>query len=174
MSSFDLRDPDRFTTAAIGPPGERVFYLQGVEGTEVVTLRLEKQQVAALAQYLRGVLSDLPIVADDERPTEFELVEPAVAEWLVGTMAVAYDQADDRIVLQADELLDEDAVEEAAEEAAEEGSHARFRLTRAQVLAFCDHAEGVVASGRPPCPICGRPMDPDGHICPRSNGHLHS
>ncbi|HYF46921.1 MAG TPA: DUF3090 family protein, partial [Acidimicrobiales bacterium] len=73
MSDFDLRQPDRFTTGAIGEPGSRVFYLQAVEGAEVVSLRLEKQQVAALAQYLQGILSDLPVVAEDELPTELAL-----------------------------------------------------------------------------------------------------
>jgi uncharacterized repeat protein (TIGR03847 family) len=86
-----------------------------------------------------------------------------VAEWVVGTLSVAYDDAEDRIVLQADELVDE--------EAGEVPSTARFHLTRAQVVAYCAHAEQLVASGRPPCPICGQPMDPEGHVCPRSNGH---
>jgi uncharacterized repeat protein (TIGR03847 family) len=163
MSDFDLEQPDRFTAGAVGEPGARVFYLQAAQGAAVVSLRLEKQQVAALAQYLLGVLSDLPVVTPDELPTELDLVEPVVPEWVVGTLSVAYDDAQDRIVLQADELVDE--------EAGEEGGHARFHLTRAQVVAYCNHAEDLVASGRPPCPICGQPMDPDGHVCPRSNGH---
>ncbi len=163
MSDFDLRQPDRFTAGAVGEPGARVFYLQAVEGANVVSLRLEKQQVAALAQYLMGILADLPVVPETERPSDLALVEPVPPEWVVGTLSVAYDDGEDRIVLQADELVDE--------EAGEEGSHARFHLTRAQVVAYCEHAEGLVASGRPPCPICGQPMDPEGHVCPRSNGH---
>jgi uncharacterized repeat protein (TIGR03847 family) len=145
MSDFDLREPDRFTAGAVGEPGSRVFFLQAVEGTQVVSLRLEKQQVGALGQYLEGVLSDLPVVTPDELPIDLDLVEPVVAEWIVGTLAVAYDGAVDRVVLQADELVDEEA--------------------------FCAHAEELVAAGRPPCPICGQPLDPDGHVCPRSNGH---
>jgi uncharacterized repeat protein (TIGR03847 family) len=162
MSTFDLREPDRFTAGAVGQPGARVFFLQAVEGTQVVSLRLEKQQVGALGQYLQGVLGDLPVVPVTERPADMDLVEPVVAEWVVGTLGVAYDTEADRIVLQADELVDEDE---------EDGGLARFHLTRAQVVAFCEHAETLVAAGRPPCPICGQPMDPDGHVCPRSNGH---
>ncbi len=165
MSTFDLRDPDRFTAGAVGEPGARVFFLQAVEGTQVVSLRLEKQQVGALGQYLQGVLNDLPVVPVTERPSDMELVEPVVAEWVVGTLGVAYDTEADRIVLQADELVDED------EEDDEDVGLARFHLTRAQVVAFCEHAESLVAAGRPPCPICGQPMDPAGHVCPRSNGH---
>ena len=162
MSTFDLREPDRFTAGAVGEPGARVFFLQAVEGTQVVSLRLEKQQVGALGQYLQGVLNDLPVVPVTERPSNMDLVEPVVAEWVVGTLGVAYDTEADRIVLQADELVDEDE---------EDGGLARFHLTRAQVVAFCEHAESLVAAGRPPCPICGQPMDPAGHVCPRSNGH---
>ncbi len=162
MSTFDLREPDRFTAGAVGEPGARVFFLQAVEGTQVVSLRLEKQQVGALGQYLQGVLGDLPVVPVTERPADMDLVEPVVAEWVVGTLGVAYDTEADRIVLQADELVDEDE---------EDGGLARFHLTRAQVVAFCEQAETLVAAGRPPCPICGQPMDPDGHVCPRSNGH---
>jgi len=163
VSDFDLRQPDRFTAGTEGEPGARIFYLQAVEGSSVVSLRLEKQQVAALAQYLRGILSDLPVVPEAELPTELDLVEPVLPEWVVGTLSVAYDDTDDRIILQAEELVDE--------EAGEEPGHARFHLTRAQVVAYCQRAEELVASGRPPCPICGQPMDPDGHVCPRSNGH---
>ncbi len=162
MSTFDLREPDRFTAGAVGEPGARVFFLQAVEGTQVVSLRLEKQQVGALGQYLQGVLNDLPVVPVTERPSDMDLVEPVVAEWVVGTLGVAYDTEADRIVLQADELVDQDD---------EDAGLARFHLTRAQVVAFCEHADSLVAAGRPPCPICGQPMDPDGHVCPRSNGH---
>ena len=164
MSTFDLREPDRFTAGAVGEPGARVFFLQAVEGTQVVSLRLEKQQVGALGQYLQGVLNDLPVVPVTERPSDMDLVEPVVAEWVVGTLGVAYDTEADRIVLQADELVD-------ADEEDEDAGLARFPLTRAQVVAFCEHADSLVAAGRPPCPICGQPMDPDGHVCPRSNGH---
>ena len=165
MSTFDLREPDRFTAGAVGEPGARVFFLQAVEGTQVVSLRLEKQQVGALGQYLQGVLDDLPVVPVTERPSDMDLVEPVVAEWVVGTLGVAYDTEADRIVLQADELVDQDDEDE------EDAGLARFHLTRAQVVAFCEHADSLVAAGRPPCPICGQPMDPDGHVCPRSNGH---
>ena len=165
MSTFDLREPDRFTAGAVGEPGARVFFLQAVEGTQVVSLRLEKQQVGALGQYLQGVLNDLPVVPVTERPSDMDLVEPVVAEWVVGTLGVAYATEAARIVRQADERVDGDDEDE------EEAGLARFHLTRAQVVAFCEHADSLVAAGRPPCPICGQPMDPDGHVCPRSNGH---
>lgn len=163
-SSFDLR-PDRFAAGAVGPPGRRVFYLQAVAGDQVVTLRLEKQQVAALAEYLGGILADLP-------PTEAgvgehaELVEPALEEWVVGSLGVAYEDSEDRILIVAEELLLDERDEPAGPPAV-----ARFHLTRPQVAAFIERAAALVRAGRPRCRICGRPMDPDGHTCPRSNGH---
>jgi uncharacterized repeat protein (TIGR03847 family) len=29
----------------------------------------------------------------------------------------------------------------------------------------------LVEAGRPLCPLCGGPLDPQGHDCPRTNGH---
>jgi uncharacterized repeat protein (TIGR03847 family) len=163
--------PDRFTTGTVGPPGARTFFLQAVQGGDLVSLKLEKQQVGALAQYLRGVLGDLPVVPLAERPTDLELVEPVLAAFVVGTLGVAYDQDADRIVLQADELVvdDDDDDDPLVEEILATGEHARFHLTRAQVIAFCDRADALVAAGRTPCPVCGQPMDPAGHACPRNN-----
>ncbi|HYD10214.1 MAG TPA: DUF3090 family protein, partial [Acidimicrobiales bacterium] len=127
---FDLPDVDRFTAGTVGPPGSRVFYLQAMAGGEVVTLRLEKQQVGALAQYLAELLHDLPSPADDEVPTDLELVEPVQERWIVGQLGVVFDESRDRMVVRADELVAEDEEDEATP------GMARFALTRGQVQAF--------------------------------------
>ncbi len=158
-SSFEMRDVDVLTTGAIGVPGRRVFYLQARQGDHVVSLRLEKTQVAALVTYLDALLSDLP--APEDLPTDLELVEPLVAEWVVGSLGVSYDEEADRIVLLAEELVEE----------GEEGASARITATRAQIAALAVHGAAVVAAGRPPCPLCGQPLDPEGHMCVRLNGH---
>ena len=166
-ASFELADVDRFTATAVGPPGGRVFYLQGVAAGQVVTLRLEKAQVAALAGYLAELLADLPTPSPDELPNELDPIEPLVAEWVVGQLGVAFDESRDRLVIRADEVVPDDAEEGG------EGGHgsARFALTRPQVAAFVVHAAGLVAAGRPPCPLCRRPLDPEGHVCIKTNGH---
>lgn len=181
-SSFDL-EPDRFLPGTVGPPGQRVFYLQAVEGTHVVSLRLEKQQVAALAEYLAGILHDLPNF-DWPEPDDATLAQPVVPEWVVGALAVAYQEDEDRVVVVAEELVPDDEGED--EGPATPGdipgdipgladgpppATARFRLTRPQVAMFIRHGAHLVMAGRPLCPICGLPMNPDGHNCPRSNGH---
>lgn len=162
---FDLPDVDRFTAGAVGQPGSRVFYLQAVAGGEVVTLRLEKRQVAALAQYLAELLHDLPSPADAEIPTDLDLVEPVQEAWIVGQLGVVFDETRDRMVVRADEIAVEDDDDETTL------GMARFGLTRAQVQAFVIHAATLVSSGRPPCPLCGRPIDPEGHMCIKTNGH---
>ncbi len=161
--SYDLEDPDHFTAGAIGPPGQRVFYLQGRHGRTLVTLRCEKEQVRALADYLAKLLARLP-EAEGPAPGDPALLEPVEEEWIIGALGAGYDQARDRIVLEARELIEEETSEEAAV--------ARFRLSRAQATAFVERAQALVRAGRPVCPVCSQPKDPAGHVCPRSNGYL--
>lgn len=160
-TSFEIPEVDLLTTGAVGPPGQRVFFIQARHDDQVVSLRLEKAQVAALIGHLGVVMADLPPPGD--LPTELDLVEPVVAEWVVGSMGVTYDEDDDRIILVAEEFLDEEADEEPA--------RAVIRATREQVVAFSLHGASVVEAGRPPCPLCGQPLDPEGHVCIRLNGH---
>jgi uncharacterized repeat protein (TIGR03847 family) len=159
VSSFDLSSPDVFTTGTIGPPGERVFYLQARENELVITVRCEKQQVAALADYFSGLLDDLEPTPYGVAAGELQLTEPFEEVWTVGPIGVAYDEPADRIVVVLEELVDEDM----------EGASIKVRLSRAQVWAFVGHARQLVSAGRPPCRFCGLPLDADGHACPRMN-----
>ena len=165
---FELSELDRFTAGAVGPPGERVFYLQARAGAAVVSLRLEKTQVAALAEYLAQLLADLPAPETEEIPDDLELVEPVVAEWIVGRIGVVFDSDRDRLLLELKEVEEE---EESETGPSDELGVARFSLTRPQMAAFVVRAATVVAAGRPPCPLCGRPLDPSGHMCIKTNGH---
>jgi uncharacterized repeat protein (TIGR03847 family) len=169
-SSFELH-PDRFVAGTVGPAGERVFYVQAIEDVTVVSLRLEKQQVAALAEYLAGILADLP-APEELVVSDTELVEPVIAEWVVGSLAVAYEESEDRVLIVAEELVAEDGDEDEELSSLDVApSIARFHVTRSQVAYFVRHAIEVVMAGRPACPLCGRPMDPEGHMCPKTNGH---
>ncbi|HLI23979.1 MAG TPA: DUF3090 family protein [Acidimicrobiales bacterium] len=163
-ASFELPSVDRFTVGAIGPPGQRTFYLQARLGDQVVSLKMEKQQVGALAQLLDELLEDLPAVGP--LPSDLELEEPVLAEWAVGTIQLAYDTGGDRVVLLVEEA--EAAGEGEAEPA---GGMARLAVTREQAAAVARHGSELVASGRPRCPLCGFPVNADGHSCPRTNGH---
>lgn len=163
-TSFEFDDVDILTTGTIGKPGQRVFYLQVRAQGSVTSFRLEKGQVAALAEHLARALADLPS-ADPVR-ADMDLVEPIVAEWVVGDMGLGHDEEGDRLVVIAQELVPED--DPIAER---DPASARFVLTREQAGAFVAQAVSVVAAGRPRCKLCGQPKDPDGHVCPRHNGH---
>ena len=173
--SFDLTSPHHFTPGTIGEPGQRVFFVQAAEGATTVTLKVEKTQVAALAQYMAELLADLPPVPDDELPFDLELLEPVVAEWVVGTIGVAFDENRDRMVVTFQELQ---VVEESddpllVDDVDAAGSLATVVVTRPQAMGFVRRAAELVSSGRPPCTLCGRPLDPEGHVCIKTNGHLH-
>lgn len=156
---MDLGELDRFTVGTEGPVGRRVFLVQCRSGGTLLTLKAEKQQVSVLAEYLGRVLKDLD--RPEDLPEDLELEDPTEPHWVVGTLGVTYDESIDRIVLVAEELVAED----------EEGDMARFSVTRAQAAAFAIRATSLVEAGRPPCPLCGLPLDPSGHRCPRTNGH---
>jgi uncharacterized repeat protein (TIGR03847 family) len=161
--SFDLETPDHFTAGTVGPVGERVFYLQARQQRRLVTLKCEKGQVKALGEYLSRLLGPLR-PAPDDIGGECDLVEPVTPAWVIGTLGVGYDEARDRIVVVASEAVEEDSGEEPA--------RARFHIARSQAAAFVRRARELMEAGRPPCPLCNLPLDPTGHVCPRSNGHL--
>jgi len=170
VTSYDLPSPDVLTAGTIGPPGQRVFFLQVKDDALVVTLKCEKQQVAALAEYLGGLLDDLEPAPFGVSPADLELSEPVEPIWTVGTIGVAYDEPADRIVIVMEELTDLPDEPDLDDPLFEPTSASvRVRLTRAQAQAFVRHGRQLVASGRPPCRFCGLPIDPEGHPCPRMN-----
>ena len=163
-ASYDLERPDHFTAGAVGPPGQRVFYLQAREGRTLVTLKSEKEQVRALGEYLSTLLERVPD-AGDGPVKNLALVEPLEEAWAVGTIGVGYDETSRRVVVVLTGVVEEEG---------DEAPSARFALTRAQAAAFVNRAQELMRGGRPICPMCSGAIDPGGHACPRSNGHVVS
>lgn len=158
---MDLGDLSAFSVQAVGEVGRRRFQLVCTSGDVTLVVKVEKQQVRVLAEYLERLLADLPgddVPAGADEPPADDGPDP---HWVVGTLGVSYDEVADRIVIVAEELVGEE----------EEGDVARCTITRPQAKAFAARAAALVAAGRPPCPICGLPLDPAGHECPRTNGH---
>ncbi|MGH9121762.1 MAG: DUF3090 family protein [Acidimicrobiales bacterium] len=160
-SSFEL-SPEWVTVGTVGPAGHRTFYIQASEGDRLVTLRLEKLQVGAVADLLEELLRDRPAVpAGGDAPG---LREPVLAEWVVGNIQMSYDASVDRVVMVAEELTAEDEDDSS-------GAVARIAMTPAQAGGLVKWGRDLVGSGRAICELCGYPMDTEGHSCPKANGN---
>jgi uncharacterized repeat protein (TIGR03847 family) len=161
--SFDLPRVHHLTVGTVGEPGHRTFYLQARQDDQLVTLKIEKQQVRALAEkLLQLVRESLPIAAPAP-----ELVEPVLAEWPVGALRILDDRDGDQIILMVEEIAE---INEEGEPV-ETGGLARFGATRTQIAALARRGMELVEAGRPLCPLCGFPLDSEGHACPRTNGN---
>jgi uncharacterized repeat protein (TIGR03847 family) len=171
--NIELRPVDHITTDAIGPPGKRVFYLQASQGEQQVTLIVEKAQVQSLAVGVEEFLDDLrqrqpDVGTADAGYSEYEmkLRKPIDPAFRVGQLGIGYDEEGDMMVLVAREIeLESGQLEEA--------SVARFWCTRSQMRSMCAWGLEVASRGRPICGNCGQPIDPEGHFCPKRNGHKH-
>ncbi len=177
---FVFDPPDRFVAGTVGQPGDRTFYLQATGGGRTVSVALEKVQVQVLAERLgelleevrrRGV-GEVPVVAPRELEDTAPLDAPVEEEFRVSTMGLAWDGEDARVVVEALAPTDDEEAEVEPLSDSEEGPDTlRVRITAEAAQAFITRAQRVVAAGRPPCPLCSLPLDPEGHICPRQNGH---
>jgi uncharacterized repeat protein (TIGR03847 family) len=199
--------PDRFVAGAIGEPGDRAFFLQAREGRRVVSVALEKVQVAVLAERLGALLEELgrrgvPEVTVDalsepgeagelgeagergELDPEIGLAdagddlgtldEPLNEAFRAGSLTLGWDGGAGRVLVEA-RAQDEDGEAIDPDEDDDEDEDGpdllRVRMTAAAARGFVERAARVVAGGRPPCPLCGAPLAPPVHICPRRNGH---
>ncbi len=170
--------PERFVAGTIGEPGNRTFFLQAREAGRIVSVALEKVQVAVLAQRLTEMLDELDrrgvegadadgVTDTDPRPLD----EPINEVFRVGTLTLGWDTQDDLVLLEAREQTGDEDEDEDDDESEDGPDLLRVRITATAARAFVARAVRVIASGRPPCPLCGEPLDPQGHLCPRRNGH---
>jgi uncharacterized repeat protein (TIGR03847 family) len=179
---FAFEPPERFVAGTVGPPGERTFFLQARGGGRLVTVALEKVQVALLAEKLDELLVEahrrfgVELPPADPTPADNEPLEtPLDEEFRVGTLGLAFDVDTATVVIEAIAVgegeTEEEEEEDDEDEIAVDRDRLRVRLTPQAARAFIDRARKVVASGRPPCPLCGQPLDASGHLCPRHNGY---
>lgn len=160
---------DFITVGTIGPPGQRVFHLQFGRESDLMTLTLEKEQSAALADSITTMLEEIEerfkVYTAEAIPgkRDMELREPILPAFRIAQMGLGYDVEQDQVVLIMNELqLEDDPAEQRV---------VRVAASRDLMRALVEQVRDVVAGGRPICGNCGRPIDPDGHFCPKSNGH---
>jgi uncharacterized repeat protein (TIGR03847 family) len=183
--------PDRFVAGTVGEPGDRTFFLQAREGGRIVSIALEKVQVAVLAERLGALLDELDlrgiaaatetpaaeaVAADDDADLDSApLDEPLNEAFRAGSLTLGWDGGAERVLVEAraqdadGEAIDPDEDDDEDEDGPD---LLRVRMTAAAARSFVARAANVVSAGRPPCPLCGAPLDPLGHICPRRNGHF--
>lgn len=170
---IDLQPVSHITTDAIGQPGKRVFYIQGWQEERTITLIVDKIQIQSLAigleQFLTEIYErypDLPQAPGEYVEDNMHIHPPVDPLFRTGELGLGYDNENDLVVLIAREML-------AEEQDPSEANVVRYWCTREQIRALCHWGMEVAARGRPTCPQCGQPMDPEGHFCPKKNGHKH-
>jgi len=185
VHSFD--PPERFVAGTVGEPGQRTFFLQAREGTRIVSVSLEKQQVAALAERVDQLLDELmraapdklliPAIAPRGTSDKQPLEQPIEEEFRAGTMTLSWDGGDERVVIEVfpfteAAVVSPEQLEEGLEDLLEPEPDEILlvRLPAAAARSFVERARTVVGAGRPDCPFCGEPLDPAGHLCVRANG----
>lgn len=175
-----FRKPDRFVTGTVGEPGDRTFYLQASEDVRTISVAIEKQQVAVLAERLGSLLEEVAnrFGADIPEDAPAELVDvdplevPLEEEFRVGTMGLGWDADSSAVVIELLAITEGEVDETVVLDDTDEGPDAvRVFLSPVAARAFAERADRVINAGRRPCPLCAEPLDPAGHICPRQNGY---
>jgi uncharacterized repeat protein (TIGR03847 family) len=170
---FIFDEPDRFVAGTIGEPGDRAFFLQARKGGALVSVGLEKVQVAALAQRLDDLLDAVEAPSDGSSADDRGLEEPVVELFRVGAMALAWDAESEAVVIEAQTPTEDGEYVELPDDADDGPDLLRVRIGPGEARGFVRRAEALVGAGRPACPFCGQPLDPQGHFCPRGNGQLN-
>lgn len=165
--SFLFDSVDRFVAGTVGAPGERAFFIQAKSRTRLVTVALEKAQVSALAQRLEMVVKDLrkngiSSHISSETRDDAALDSPIEPEFEVGAISMTWDETQSLMIIELFEITSEDEEPE---------NCLRVQLNLSECDAFVKRSNALINSGRPPCPFCGIPIDPQSHLCPRANGY---
>jgi uncharacterized repeat protein (TIGR03847 family) len=169
---MELGPVDRITADAVGPPGERIFYLQARRGGDLVTVIVEKEQVQLLAASVLDLLERLDIetgTGPDEDAMALE--EPLEPRWRAGRLSIGFDEERGLFVLEVDEYQPELEGDDPEVLLGDQPEQLRLLATTEQMFALSRHGATVAERGRPRCQFCGNPLDPEGHACPAMNGH---
>lgn len=165
--SFLFESVERFVAGTVGQPGERAFFIQARHGNRLVTVAVEKLQVAALAERLEFVINDfrkndlsirLLTSEIDDAPLEL----PIESEFEVGSISISWDESKKMMSIELLEVVIDEI---------ETPNTLKVQLSISMCSAFIKRSKALIAAGRLPCPFCGIAIDPQGHLCPRANGY---
>ena len=190
MPEIEFDPVDAIAAGAVGVPGQRAFYIQATKDGKVLSVLVEKEQVAVLADRIQVLLDQVASQFPGEgighpagASSASEIVGDPVPLFRAVAIGIGFDPGRRLVVLElherpvrdADDDEDDDDEDEPspelpAEEEAE-GYLARLYATPDQIRAMATGGQAAVAAGRPPCPLCGNPLDREGHMCPKLNGH---
>lgn len=165
---YEFTKPERFVAGTVGEPGERAFYLQIRSSSRLFSVAVEKAQVQAITSRLEVMIAEIrksnPLIPSEKLPTDDAPLEsPIDSEFQIGAMSLAWDEDSKLIAVELFELEDD--------EEDSEGEVVVINISLAMALAFSVRSKALVNAGRLPCPFCGIPIDPRGHLCPRANGY---
>ena len=165
---YEFTTPERFVAGTVGEPGERAFYLQIRSNARLFSVAVEKAQVQAISARLEVMIAEIrksnPLMIIEKLPIDDAPLEsPIDAEFQIGAISLACDEESTLICVELFELEDD--------EEDSEGEVVEINVTVAMAAAFAARSKAVVNAGRLPCPFCGIPIDPRGHLCPRANGY---
>lgn len=171
--------PDRFVAGTMGQPGERTFFIQALQGSRLISVSLEKTQVQALADRLIYMLreikqSDPTIIISLLPKDDAPLNTPIEDEFRVGVIGLAFDSSSELIQIDLQAIADESTEEPDfidVDDLSGDQDILRVLISPGEADKFSKRALIVVGAGRQPCPFCGGPLDPKGHLCPRANGY---
>ncbi len=175
MTLVEFDPPERFVVGTVGPPGRRTFFVQASDGRRRVQVSLEKVHAKVLAERIGELLDEVAateasLSAAVEAADNAPLDTPVDEDFRAQALSLAWDDERQCVVVECHDH-DPDEVPTGAARDSIGLNTLRVVLTPAKARAFAQRAETVVQAGRPACPFCGGPLDPDGHICPRANGY---
>ena len=160
--------PERFVAGTVGQPGERAFYLQTRSGARLFSVAVEKAQVQAISARIEIMVSEVrkanPLITVERLPLDDAPLElPIDSEFAIGAMSLSWNEETQLICVELFELEDD--------EEDSDGEVVEINITLGMAASFSSRSKAVVNAGRLPCPFCGIPIDPRGHLCPRANGY---
>ena len=167
---FPLGTLSRIEAVTFGEPGRRTFRIDLHSGSAFCSVWLEKEQLFQLGVYLRDFVSGL---SAEEKARESTPQEPAwrggeeTIDFKAGQMYLSHDRETNSFYMQAHER--ETGEEEGS--TPQEAQSVSFWMTLSQATELAEESLRICAAGRPTCFLCGQPINPEGHVCPRANGH---